>query len=172
MVFMRWWSSFGPRAVRAMAVRPRGGALGLAALGLAACGFFWAGAAEPVPWAQASCPPPEFLDAKLIAGFFLGVAVATLGGCLFRLRRSMVAKQVRSAMEARIATQEHLVRGFQGELFQGVQDLIATLQRVARDNPAARVAIEGALSRAEALLIESGDRLRALQGANADDPVK
>lgn len=172
MVFMRAGSSLGPGALRSMMSRWRGSAFGLPALGLTACGFFWAGAAKPVSRVQAFCAPPEFLDAKLIGGFLCGLAVAALSGCLFRWRRSKVAKQVRSAADFRIATQDQLARQFQDDLIQGVQGLIVTLQLAAQNNPAARSAIKDALNRAEAFLIQSRDRLKALQGEGAVDPTK
>lgn len=172
MVFMRSWPSLGFGALRSVMTRRRGGVFGLAALALAACGLFWAGAARPVSWAQPSCAPPDLVDAKFIGGFLCGLAAAALGGCFFRSRRSIVTKQVQSAMASRIAAQEQLARRFQDDLLQGVQGLITTLQLVAQNNPAARTAIEDALNRAEMFLIESRDRLRALQGASADDQAK
>jgi hypothetical protein len=172
MVFMRALSSLRLRARSAITARRRGAVFGLAALGLTAGAFFWAGAARPVSWALASCAPPEVLDAKLIGGFLGGLAVATLGGCLFRWRRSMVAKQVRAATASRIATQDQIVRRFQYDLLGAFEEMITTLQRVAQTNPTARIAIEDALNRAQAFLIEFRDRLQTLQGPGADDPIK
>lgn len=169
MVFKRSWSSLGFRALPWVAARRRGVTPSLAAFALAACGLFWGGAARPGSLAQASCAPADFADAKFIGGCLCGLAAAGLGGCFFRFRRSVVAKQVQSVMASRIAGQEHLARQFQDDLIQGVQGLITTLQLVALNNPAARAAIEDALSRAETFLIQSRDHLQARQGAGADD---
>ncbi len=172
MVFRRPWSSIGIKALRRVTVRRWSSVFGLAALLVSACGFFWAGAACPVALDQATCAPAEFPDAKFVGGFLLGLAAAGLGGCFFRLRRSAVAKQLRSVMTSRIATQEQVARQLQEDLIQGAQGLITTLQVVAHNNPTARTAIEDALSQAEAFLIESRDRLQALQDASADDHAK
>jgi len=172
MVFRRPWSSIESRAFRRLATRRGGAVLGLAALPIAACGLLWAGAASPVSLAQPSCAPADFADAGFIGGFLCGLAAVGLGGCFFRLRRSVVARQVQSAMTSRIAAQEQVARQFQDDLIQGVQGLIMTLQLVAQNNPTARTAIEDALNRAEAFLIQSRDRLQALQDANTDDQGK
>jgi hypothetical protein len=169
MVFRRPWSSTGFRALQRVATRRRGVVFSLAALPIAACGLFLAGAASPVSLSQASCAPADFADAKFVGGFLCGLAAAVLGSCFFRLRRSIVAKQFQSAMTSRMATQDQVARQFQDDLIQGVQGLIITLQLVAQDNPTARTAIEDALNRAEAFLIQSRDRLQALQDVGAGD---
>lgn len=166
MVWRRAGSSTGFKAFR-HGIQPRRGC-GLAALPVIVGGLFWAGAATAAASAQASCAPALLADARFLGGVLCGLAAAGVGGCFFSFRRSAVAKRVQSSMTSKVAHQEQVAREFQEGLIQGVQGLIATLQLVAQDNPLARTAIEDALNRAQAFLIESRGRLQALQNGDFD----
>jgi signal transduction histidine kinase/ligand-binding sensor domain-containing protein len=94
------------------------------------------------------------------------VAVGFVLWVLYSLRLRRVARGIRERLEERTAERERIARELHDTLLQGVQGLIMRFQaaadHLAEAHPA-RPAIETALERAEAVLVEGRDRVRDLR---------
>ncbi|WP_165185265.1 sensor histidine kinase [Caulobacter soli] len=109
--------------------------------------------------------PPTLLETwwfRLLAAAAVGLAL----WMLYSLRLRRVARNIRERLEERTAERERIARELHDTLLQGVQGLIlrfqAAAERVPERHPA-RAAIEAALERAEAVLVEGRDRVRDLR---------
>ena len=85
---------------------------------------------------------------------------------LYRQRLRIIADRTRAGFEAQLSERERIARELHDTLLQGFQGLVLRLQAVAERLPRggdARVALEGALDRADDVLLEGRDRVRALR---------
>ena len=97
------------------------------------------------------------------------LAAAALLFLVFWLRVRQVTATVRARLEQRIAERERIARDLHDTLLQGLQGLILRFQAVgARIPPHERASemMEGALTRADEVLIESRDRVKNLRSSS------
>jgi signal transduction histidine kinase len=95
-------------------------------------------------------------------------ALLILLGGLYRLRVRQVAQQVRGLMEERLDERERIARDLHDTLLQSVQGLIIKFHvgvSKIRHDETARVELENALDRADAVLAEGRDRVRNLRSS-------
>jgi signal transduction histidine kinase/ligand-binding sensor domain-containing protein len=109
--------------------------------------------------------PPTFVQ-SLWFKLFLAVVVAGLTWLFYQMRVEQVKAHFQSRLEERLAERERIARELHDTLLQGVQGLMLRFQSVANLLPASRPErgmLEGALDRAEAVLVEGRDRVRELR---------
>lgn len=166
MVFKGAGSSTGFETARGIQTHHAGAVSQLAGWLTLAWGLFWAGGARAGPLDPASCALANGADARFVLGCLCGLAVAGVIGGGFSLLKSAVARREQAAMTSWLAHQDQTARQFQDDLVHGVQGLVTTLELVAQNDPTARTAIEDALRRAEAFLLDMRARSRSPQGAD------
>jgi ligand-binding sensor domain-containing protein len=114
--------------------------------------------------------PPTFLQSN----FF--VVLCVLGGvlvlwALYQLRVTQLAAHYRGRLLERLSERERIARELHDTLLQGVQGLILRFQsaadQIAPGTPP-RLAVEGALERAETVLLEGRDRVKHLRLTDRD----
>ena len=112
--------------------------------------------------------PPTFLQSiwfKILLGI---TALGTLYAA-YRWRVHMASDLVRLQMEERLAERDRIARDLHDTLLQGVQGLMLRFQVVAdhaSKDEKLRCALEGALDRADQVLIEGRNRVTELRGDN------
>jgi signal transduction histidine kinase len=96
------------------------------------------------------------------------IAVTALLFMLYRLRLRQVTSAVRRRLEERIIERERIARGLHDTLLQGLQGLILRFQAgtnlIPTADPARKV-FEGALTRADQVLIESRNHVKQLRSS-------
>ncbi len=114
---------------------------------------------------------PAYYQTK---SFLIGCAVmaAVLLRVLYVLRLRQHARRVQLNSEAKTIERERIARDLHDTLLQGVQGLIYKMSSIAEQLPNAepvRVAMEGALDRAESMLVQGRDQLTGLRREGAAD---
>ncbi|MBE1528989.1 signal transduction histidine kinase/ligand-binding sensor domain-containing protein [Sphingopyxis sp. OAS728] len=100
--------------------------------------------------------------------FKLLLLVAGLAGAiaLYRFRMRLVTRGLQARFDIRIQERERIAREIHDTLLQGFQGLVLRFQAVANSLPqgaAARTALDDALERADAVLVEGRSRIRDLR---------
>ncbi|MFC3442953.1 triple tyrosine motif-containing protein [Sphingobium rhizovicinum] len=102
-------------------------------------------------------------------GWFLLLCCAAVGGVgwlLYRRRLHVLTDRARGRVQAQLAERERIARELHDTLLQGFQGLMLRFQAVVEQLPrgtGARKELEGALDRAEDVLIESRERVHSLR---------
>ncbi len=94
------------------------------------------------------------------------LAAAVLLWLLYRWRLKTIANRTRHRLEAQMAERERIARELHDTLLQGFQGLMLRFQSVVEELPAgngARDSLENALERADDVLLEGRERVRALR---------
>ncbi len=111
--------------------------------------------------------PPTFVQSI----WFNLLIVGLFGGLLwlaYAIRLRQLTGRVQAEMEVRLAERERIARELHDTLLQGVQGLVLRFQAVAERIPRRqplRKAIDEALDRADAVMVEGRDRVRELRHA-------
>lgn len=111
--------------------------------------------------------PALFVQTRAFAALCVAAAIALLG-IAYALRVRYLTARERSRLEERLVERERIARELHDTLLQGVQGIILGVQAVAdqiASHDRARVSIEQALQRADALLIEGRERVKNLRTA-------
>ena len=108
--------------------------------------------------------PPTFLQ-SIWFKLLIGLVVAVLGMLAYRLRLRQVTARMQSRFEIRIAERERIARELHDTLLQGIQGLMLRFQAAANrvSAPEIRGALDNALERADAVLVEGRARVRDLR---------
>lgn len=115
--------------------------------------------------------PPTFLQSKLFLGL-LALAVTGLAWLAYSLRLRQVSHRIRARLHERLAERERIARELHDTLLQGVQGLMLKFRAATNQVPcelAARRQLEGALERAEDVIVEARERVRNLRAARGED---
>ncbi|HVI53890.1 MAG TPA: two-component regulator propeller domain-containing protein [Luteibacter sp.] len=109
---------------------------------------------------------PTFFQTPWFVVICMVVAFAALW-LAFYLRMRRMEAQLRARLHERHAERERIARELHDTLLQSIQGLTMRFQAIANRVPAdqpLRIAMEGALDRAEEALVEARDRVRDLRG--------
>ena len=114
--------------------------------------------------------PPTFLQSDLFR------VLCVLGGvfvlwALYQLRMQQLAAHYRGRLLERLSERERIARELHDTLLQGVQGLILRFQAVADQIASGKPSlqfVEGAIQRAESVLVEGRDRVKQLRLADRD----
>ncbi|MDQ1229184.1 sensor histidine kinase [Sphingomonas sp. SORGH_AS_0879] len=108
---------------------------------------------------------PRFYQTMWFA-LLCALGVGGLLWLLYRQRLRIIADRTRAGFEAQLSERERIARELHDTLLQGFQGLMLRFQAAAEKLPPggeARMALEGALDRADDVLLEGRDRVRALR---------
>ncbi len=114
--------------------------------------------------------PPAFVETKWFV-LLCGLAGAALLWLLYSLRLRQVAARIRAGLEARLAERERIARELHDTLLQGFQGLMLRFQAAADHMPVdqpGRLLLEGALERADKVLVEGRERVHSLRVGDGD----
>lgn len=112
--------------------------------------------------------PPTFLQSRWFLAICVGLVLLLLGG-FYRFRVTQIAGRVRTELEARLQERERIARELHDTLLQSVQGLTLRFQSVANKMPPgdrSRELLESALKRADDVMADGRNRVRALRTAD------
>jgi signal transduction histidine kinase/ligand-binding sensor domain-containing protein len=115
--------------------------------------------------------PPTFIQTNLFRALCILALIGLLWG-LYALRLRQVSDRIHGRLQVRMAERERIARELHDTLLQGIQGLMLRLQSVVDQIPAdlpARQALEGALDRADDVIVEGRDRVKSLRADKAGD---
>jgi signal transduction histidine kinase len=111
--------------------------------------------------------PPTFLQSDTFIALCALAGIALLW-LLYALRLRQVSSRFRTLLHERLDERERIARELHDTLLQGFQGLMLHFRSIAERMPSdqpERALMGGALDRAEAVLVEGRDRVRALRSA-------
>ncbi|MFG6414933.1 two-component regulator propeller domain-containing protein [Roseateles sp. DC23W] len=127
-------------------------------------------------WSAQTAELTLIIPATLTQSLEFRLAMAALAALLlyglYLMRLRQIVARVRERGEERSRERERIARDMHDTLLQSVQGLILRLQSVAdglQSDPPAQQAINQALDRAEAVLVEGRDRLQGLRHTDTSD---
>jgi signal transduction histidine kinase/ligand-binding sensor domain-containing protein len=115
--------------------------------------------------------PPTFFQTLLFRALCVLMLIGLLWG-LYALRLRQMSDRIHGRLQVRMAERERIARELHDTLLQGIQGLMLRLQSVVEQIPAdlpARQALEGALDRADDVIVEGRDRVKSLRADKAGD---
>ena len=116
--------------------------------------------------------PPTLVQTLWFKALLVLVLLALLAaGVVWRMRLEMARLQ--ALFDTRIGERERIARELHDTLLQGVQGLMLQFQSIANRLPQGedRMALDAALDRAEAVLVESRARVRQLRAASVESDL-